>query len=310
LTAIDSGLYILEGISGKAAGIERMSVRATTTEPSSDDARSVTRRLGRPPRLNRDKIAAAAYELGLENVSPRAVAGHLQVSVTGLYHYIDGRDDLLRLAAEYSAAQLPIPADRGQHWAVWVVEWALHTRDSFVEEPALLQYLIAGDVEMNQTAERVEAVVGFLVRGGFPLRDALLVYRLTCDAAIGAAVELIRERNAAAAGRPVVAEYHRVIAQRPGSLPHIEQMLAERARPVDSLREALCVLVPRFARPDEDAPGVEAIVASVFDGLQPVRRDHITAENEPATSARAVCGTAGHMQRPKPRPTTKGNARP
>jgi AcrR family transcriptional regulator len=214
-------------------------------------------------------IATAAYELGLENVSPRAVAERLDVSVTGLYHYIEGRDDLLRLAAEYSAAQLPIPEDRGQHWAVWIAEWALHTRDSLVDEPALLQHLIAGDVEMNQTAERVETVLGFLVRSGFPLRDALLVYRLACEAAVGSAVELIRERNAAATGRPVVAEYYRVIALRPGSLPHIEQMLAERARPVDSLREAVCTLVKGFARHHDDAVGVEAIVATVFDGLEP-----------------------------------------
>jgi AcrR family transcriptional regulator len=230
-------------------------------------------------------VAAAAHEIGLANVSPRAVADHLGVSVTGLYHYIAGRDDLLRLAAEYSIAQLAVPQDRGQHWAQWISEWALHTRDSCLEEPALLQQLLVGAIEMNQTAERVNTVLGFLVRTGFTIRDANVLYRLTCESAIGAAVELIRERNAARAGRPVGAEYHRIVAMHPGSLPYIEMMLEERARPVDSLRDALCALVPAFARPGEDPADIEAIVATVFDELGPTALGRIApVEDEPATS--------------------------
>jgi AcrR family transcriptional regulator len=233
-------------------------------------------------------IAAAAHELGLANVSPRAVAERLDVSVTGLYHYIDGRDDLLCLAAEYAVAQLSAPVDRGQHWAEWVTEWALHTRDSFLDEPGLFQQLLAGSVQMDQTAERVDTVLGFLVRNGFEVRDANVLYRLTCESAVGAAVELVRERNAAASGRPVVAEYHRVLALRPGSLPYLEQMVEQRARPVDSLEEALRVLVPAFAPLTEDHADIEAIVTAVFDRLGPVERQRIApVEPDPATSKRS-----------------------
>ena len=81
--------------------------------------------MGRPPRISRQMIAEAAHELGLDGLTLRAVADHLDVSIAALYHHVSGKDDLMRLAAEYSAANVPIPQDVGQHWAVWLQEWAV-----------------------------------------------------------------------------------------------------------------------------------------------------------------------------------------
>ena len=66
-------------------------------------------KIGRPARIDRAMIARAAYEIGLDRVTMKAVADHLGVSVPGLYHHVQGRDDLMRLGAEYSAAQLHDP---------------------------------------------------------------------------------------------------------------------------------------------------------------------------------------------------------
>ena len=58
------------------------------------------RRVGRPPQISRQAIAEAAQQVGLGNLTLKAVADHLGVSVAGLYHHIRGKEDLLRLAAD------------------------------------------------------------------------------------------------------------------------------------------------------------------------------------------------------------------
>src|SRR3954452_16282727 len=90
------------------------------------------RRVGRPPRIDREAIAKAAHEVGLGNLTLKAVAERLGVSVAGLYHHIDGRDDLVRLATEYTVMRVKVPEDRGQHWAVWLLEWATYNHRTFV----------------------------------------------------------------------------------------------------------------------------------------------------------------------------------
>src|SRR5690606_10443387 len=53
-------------------------------------------KVGRPARINRQMIAEAAHELGLDGLTLRSVADHLGVSIAALYHHVSGKDDLLR----------------------------------------------------------------------------------------------------------------------------------------------------------------------------------------------------------------------
>ena len=55
--------------------------------------REQTRRnkVGRPARIDQMMIADAALEIGLEDVTMKAVAERLGMSVTGLYHHVAGR---------------------------------------------------------------------------------------------------------------------------------------------------------------------------------------------------------------------------
>src|SRR4051794_21547357 len=119
-------------------------------------------RLGRPPRINRQMIAEAAHDLGIERLTLRDVAEHLGVSVAALYHYVAGKDDLLRLAAEYSAARVPLPEDHGQHWALWLLEWATYNRDAFVARPGLLAQFLEGAISADAIAANVNAILGLL----------------------------------------------------------------------------------------------------------------------------------------------------
>ena len=162
-------------------------------------------KVGRPPRISRERIAEAAHELGLERLTLRDVADHLGVSIAALYYHVSSKEDLMRLAAEYTAGRLPLPEDHGQHWAVWLYEWALYNRDAFVAQPGLLAQYVDGAISAEVIAGSVDAILGVLVRQGFGIIEAFEAYELVISCALGTAVSLIREREAAEAGRSMLA---------------------------------------------------------------------------------------------------------
>lgn len=182
--------------------------------------------MGRPPKINREMIAEAAHEVGLADLTLRAVADRLGVSVAGLYHHIDGKNDLMRLAAEHAARRMTIPRDRGQHWAVWLREWARYSREAFISEPELLGQFLEGAISADAIAENADAILALLVRQGFDVDEAYAAYGSVSDCAVGSAVSTIRARHAASEGRPLGQEYGQVLSQRGADeLPHLRALI-------------------------------------------------------------------------------------
>jgi AcrR family transcriptional regulator len=153
------------------------------------------RPVGRPPRISRQAIAEAAVAVGLEDLTLKAVAARLGVSVPSLYHHVENRDDLVRLAAEHSAQQRHRPVDTGQHWALWLLEWARWNRDAFLDEPGLLGQYIDGALTFEAIASNAEAILAGLCRQGFTVTDAQAAYELVSSCAIGRAVSDLRRRR-------------------------------------------------------------------------------------------------------------------
>jgi AcrR family transcriptional regulator len=199
----------------------------TSAAPASPSERP---RVGRPARINRRMIAEAAHELGLEGLTLKAVADRLDVSIAALYHHVSGKDDLMRLAAEHSATQVPLPEDRDQHWAVWLYEWAVYNRDVFLAQPGLLEQFLEGAISNDLIAERVDTILGVLVRQGFTVREANAAYELVTSCALGTAVSTLRERESARAGRAVPAVYKELVDRAgPDALPHLRQLIVDTA---------------------------------------------------------------------------------
>jgi AcrR family transcriptional regulator len=149
-------------------------------------------------------VAAAALEVGLDGLTVRSVADHLGVSVAALYHHVSGKEELVGLALQHSAAKVPVPVDVGQHWAVWLRQWARYNRDAFLAEPALLARYLGGDIASTTIAARLEEVLRVLVRGGFTLAEANAAYDLVTSCALGSAVGTIRARQVADGGPSVL----------------------------------------------------------------------------------------------------------
>lgn len=205
---------------------------ATPTDPKRPRPRppspgAPARRVGRPAQISRQDIAEAAQQVGLGNLTLKAVADRLGVSVAGLYHHIRGKDDLLQLAVQHTTAAAEVPLDHGQHWATWLAEWAVYNYDAFVAEPLLVDQFLAGAINTEAIAGTTDAILRTLVDRGFTIAEAHAAYELTSSCALGAALKAVRDTRARAGGRSTVAELYGVL-DRHGrdELPHLRQLLA------------------------------------------------------------------------------------
>ena len=61
---------------------------------------------GRPRLLTHDEILEGAVELGLEGLTMKRLASHLNVGTATLYQYFDSRKTLMRAAAVYSLSDV------------------------------------------------------------------------------------------------------------------------------------------------------------------------------------------------------------
>jgi AcrR family transcriptional regulator len=91
---------------------------------------------GRPAKLSREQIVAAALELNLDTLTVRELAARLGVSHGALYRWVPGRDELLDLISEVIVERI-LPADEPQagQWRAWLrrLAWAMH--DEFLAVP-------------------------------------------------------------------------------------------------------------------------------------------------------------------------------
>ena len=87
------------------------------------------------------------------------------------------------------ASKVPLPEDHGQHWAVWLLEWARYNRDVFLARSGLLEQYMDGAVSADSIAPTVDRILGVLVGQGFSVADANVAYELVSTCSLGAAVE-------------------------------------------------------------------------------------------------------------------------
>lgn len=70
-------------------------------------------RIGRPPKVNREQVVAAAADIltndGPLKFSMRTLAARLDISAMGIYHYFDSKNDLLGAVLEHQAWNTPVP---------------------------------------------------------------------------------------------------------------------------------------------------------------------------------------------------------
>jgi AcrR family transcriptional regulator len=152
------------------------------------------RRIGRPPRIDTDVIADAVLEVGVDDATVRNVAALLGVSVPGLYHHVNGRQDLLRIAAERTVAGIRMPNDRRMHWAQWLRMWGRFVRREVVSQPEMAALFASGRVMDDGLVEIRKQAITVLGRVGFDPPDAVDVFESVSVIALGTAMQENRVR--------------------------------------------------------------------------------------------------------------------
>jgi AcrR family transcriptional regulator len=147
------------------------------------------KRRGRPPKIDRSAIAVAVSEVGSDELTMKRVADHLGVSIAGLYRYVNGRDELLQLAAEQALVRLRTPVERGQHWATWLREWAHYERQQFLDNRELFMHVsLSTVVGYEHVLDLIANAVQILEEKGLDTKSAFIAFEAVSALAMGTAL--------------------------------------------------------------------------------------------------------------------------
>lgn len=142
---------------------------------------NTTAKRGRPSRINREAIARAALAIGLDKVTIPALAAHLQIDHSSLYHHIKGRDDVLTLAAELAVTELAWQAPASADWQQQLIAltdaiWLLYESN-----PGLAECFHQAEVSPTVGIRAFAQSVASLQQQGFRLDDAVLAVDMLVD---------------------------------------------------------------------------------------------------------------------------------
>lgn len=144
------------------------------------------RSIGRPRSIDRDKIIAAANEIGLDNLTMRAVAEHLGVTTQALYNHIGGRRELVALMANDYGESFELPAESITDWKLWFSEFARSMRRLLLDRPGMAASLSTRGPTSPNALMFVDRAISQMSAAGFEEREAVMVYKIVVELVIGA----------------------------------------------------------------------------------------------------------------------------
>ena len=198
---------------------------------------------GRPRRLSLDQVLDAAQALGLEGLTMGAVAKRLGVSVTVLYGYVSGREELVRLAAARATQDHPYPTDSGQHWANYVAQSAVALHAILTGPGQIIVHFLAGGLGAEVEIDQAEAWLEKLTASGFTVGEALIFRRQMGEIVVGGAVTALHLRALELAGRPFEQTATAAIAAREGTVPLLTSELGIFAERLPVWQHSLVALI-------------------------------------------------------------------
>ena len=107
--------------------------------------------MGRPttPLINKQVAIKAALDIidneGLEAVSMRRLADELGVASASLYHHFHNKEELLQAVCGLIYREIPLPDERTERWADFVVRTASSSREVILQHPNALPLMLQFD---------------------------------------------------------------------------------------------------------------------------------------------------------------------
>ncbi|EWC64338.1 Transcriptional regulator, TetR family [Actinokineospora spheciospongiae] len=167
---------------------------------------AVPRRAGRPARLSKEAIVAAAAAIveadGVEQLSMRRLAKDLSSTPMALYHHVEDKDELLLLLLEAHARGFPrpeLPTEPRQR----LLAAARTLHDVLADCPWIVEVLASDDLVAPSALWIVEDILDAAVRCGLTPEEAVHAYRVIWYYTAGELlVHFTRSRRRAEAGTP------------------------------------------------------------------------------------------------------------
>ena len=133
---------------------------------------------GRPPSLSEHKVVEAALrvtrEVGLDNLSMRALARELNVPPMTIYHYAPSREYLHALVVDDILREIKVPSPDEGDWEERLRKLHSEARRVFAEHPGVSAHL--GDGGSSQGARLADGVLAILAEGGFSPEAAVVCF--------------------------------------------------------------------------------------------------------------------------------------
>lgn len=130
-----------------------------------------TRSLGRPAKLSRDAIVAAALQCDLRAVTMRDLAARLGVSHSALYRWVTDRDELFALISDVMVERiLPTSEPTPGSWRQWLSDLAWRMHDEFLAVPGYAAHVAAPHRHNPESFARLhdKVVHAFTTAGASP----------------------------------------------------------------------------------------------------------------------------------------------
>jgi TetR/AcrR family transcriptional regulator, tetracycline repressor protein len=146
--------------------------------PSDLHVSSTPRGRGRPPSLSEDEIVTAALRLtrdvGLQNLSMRALARALDVPPMTIYHYVTSKESLHALVVDHILHDIAVPEADGARWEERLAHLLADARRVFADHPGVSSRL--GDPGTTEGSRLAVGVLGILDDGGFASDAAVVCF--------------------------------------------------------------------------------------------------------------------------------------
>jgi AcrR family transcriptional regulator len=184
-------------------------------------------RIGRPPRISREAIAAAALKIGLDRATVQRIGEELGVDHSSLYRHVRGRKDIMMATADLAIARLDwrIDTDDWRQLLLGAAEavWALYQNHPGLAEAIreLDETPPSGVVAFAETVRRLESY-------GFARVDAMVVVDsimdMTADSVSAWHTLFGRERKGQSGERIMASGWDREAENNPDFSSQIREM--------------------------------------------------------------------------------------
>lgn len=145
------------------------------------------------PLLSREKIALAAIEMldSGQELKIQPLAKRLGVSLSSLYHHVDGREGIVHAMREVLSGQYVLPTPDGDTWQDAVRAGVGSLWRLYADHPRVMIHLLGVTIEEPQTLRLYESLVSALKRAGLPEGEVLSTVEVLDAFAFGVAIDAL-----------------------------------------------------------------------------------------------------------------------